>query len=262
MTSRNLMATLAIKYKGEWEKEMKAIREKEKLTDEDVNKYISKVKGYNFVTILDAEYPESLKKIFQPPLVLFYKGNINLFKSKKTLGVCGTRDVSDYGKRVTSNIIGDYIANHKDVPIVTGLSCGVSKEAASAATAVDGKIILVMISGIENVYPKEMKGLYDEACRSGLVVSEYPGDVNAAEDHGPMRDRIIAGLSSKLLATEAKMNSGCSITVMYALSQGKDVMAVPCNVDVENNTTNKYIQDGALLVMNVEDVEYIMSEEN
>jgi len=258
ISGRNLLAALSVKYKGDFKLMLKAIKEKEKLTDEEIDDYLKSIKS-KYLTILDDEYPESLKRVFMPPLVLYYYGDLSLLdKENNLVAVIGSRQCSSYGEKATK-IFSEALVKNKRI-IVSGLAMGIDSIAEQTAVDNKGKTIAVLGSGIDYPYPKSNKKLYDIIKKDHLLISEYPDKLEPVKEYFPMRNRIVAALSDKVLVTEAYANSGTCITVMYALSMGKDVLAVPAEI-FKMSATNKIIQDGGFLVDNVEDLLYLTQKE-
>lgn len=253
MSGRDLLIYLSLKYEGDFEKMLKAIKNKEETNDDEIKKTIVTVKS-NVLTILDKDYPEELKHINMPPLVLYYYGDISLLDSVMRLAVVGSREASKYGIKITKNIVTDIASK---VTVVSGLARGI--DAIAHQTAIDnkGRTIGVLGCGIDYIYPKENDKLYAQIKKEHLLISEYPNFTKPKPDYFPMRNRIISAIAQKVLVTEAYKNSGTNITVLFALKQGKDVMAVPYPADTQSSA-NKLIQDGAFLVENGDDVLYLM----
>lgn len=162
------------------------------------------------------------------------------------------RKPSNYGLKMTTKVTCSLIK--KGYTIISGMALGV--DAISHRTAIynGGKTIAVLGSGINYPYPKRNRDIYDVLKENHLVISEYPGSLPPKKEYFPIRNRLIAGLSKRLLVTEAKLKSGTMITVNYALNQGKDVYAVPSSLDSENIGCNHLIQLGASLFLNVDDL--------
>lgn len=251
MKAREIIAFLSIKYDGNYKKIMDAIKEKEKINEEEALNSINKLKS-KYVTIIDDEYPQYLKHIPAPPLILFYYGDLSILdiKNRKKLAVIGSRNSSEYGERMTINIVSKI---SKQVTIISGLARGIDKIAHETCIKNKGKTVAILGSGIDYIYPKENSDIYEEIKKNHLLISEYPNSVIPEPQNFPFRNRIISGLSDKILVTEAYNKSGTSVTVLHALRQGKDVMTVPYNAD-KNSACNKLIQDGAALVENADDV--------
>jgi len=258
ISGRNLLAALSIKYNGDFKLMLKAIKEKEKLTDEEVDGYLKSIKS-KYLTILDDEYPDSLKRVFMPPLVLYYYGDISLLnKDNNLIAVIGSRHSTEYGEK-TTKIFSESLAKNKRI-IVSGLAMGIDSIAHQTCIDNAGKTIAILGSGIDYPYPKSNKKLYDIIKKDHLLISEYPNKYEPTKECFPMRNRIVAALANKVLVTEAYANSGTCITVMYALSMGKDVLAVPAEI-FKMSATNKIIQDGGFLVDNVEDLLFLTKKQ-
>ena len=207
-------------------------------------------KNIKMVTINDEEYPENLKKIDFPPIVLYAIGNVELLKHK-SIAVIGCRLCSDYGKNIAKVIAN--ILSKNGVVVVSGMARGIDKYAHLGALEEYNSTIAVLGSGVDYVYPYENKKIYESIiAKDGLIISEYPiGSVPDAKNF-PERNRIISGLSEGVVVIEAKERSGSFITVEYALNQGKDVFAVPGNINSVNSSgTNRLIYDGAIPIISV-----------
>ena len=249
MTGRNILIYLAVKYKGNWNLIYKAIVNKEIAKEEDVNKVVSLVAAKT-ITIIDKEYPSSLKDIPNPPFVLFYHGDISLLETN-IISIVGSRDVSSYGEEMTRFIVSSLIKNNET--ICSGLARGVDKIALETALDNFYNTIAVLPSGIDNCYPKENLLLYNIIKKDHLLISEYPGLVEPNADNFPLRNRIISALSQSLFVVEAKKKSGTMITISYSLENGKDIFCLPHNVD-GIHYCNSLIKEGAFLVESAEDI--------
>lgn len=257
MTARDLLLCLSIKYKGDFKKMLNAIQNKETATEEQLKEANESLKT-KFITILDQEYPTELKTVTMPPLVLYYIGDISLLKSEEIhVAVIGSREYSPYGEKVTKLFV-EPLAKNKRV-IVSGMARGIDSIAHETCINAGGKTIAVLGNGILKAYPSSNQKLYDEIKKNHLVISEYPGELEATPENFPMRNRIVAGISNKILVTEGHVNSGTNITVLFALKQGKDILAVPSEIG-KQSACNKLIQDGAYLVETVDDVLYLTSK--
>ncbi|MDQ0148934.1 DNA-processing protein DprA [Eubacterium multiforme] len=206
----------------------------------------------NFITIKDPMYPESLKRIEEPPYVLFYKGNLKLL-NKRSVSIVGSRKNSLYGERATRIITKELVKN--DICIVSGGAKGIDTIAHDEALKNHGNTIAVLGSGIDVCYPQRNRGLFNEISKEGLLISEFfPGTKPYAYNF-PRRNRIISGLSESIIVTEATEKSGSLITVSCALAQGKDVLVVPQSIFSEGGLgANLLIRDGAFIYTSIEDV--------
>ena len=249
--AREVLIYLSYKFKGDWEKIYEALRKKEyNFTKSEVDKALQKLKC-KVITILDSNYPTYLRKVFRPPFVLYYYGDICLINDfTKAIAVVGSRDCSSYGISATHEIVKDIA---KDFIIVSGMAKGIDSIAHQTAINYGGKTVAVMCTGIEKCYPADVIDLYKELKKNHLVISEYPGYTTPPKECIPFRNRLIAGMSRITIVGEAHMRSGTSITVGLALEMGRDVLCVPYPID-SHSLCNRLIQFGAGLVENGNDV--------
>lgn len=242
---RMIVIYLAVKYQGDWEKILQAIKQREDIDYEKAEKVVREL-PFQAITILDPEYPDSLKNIYRPPFVLFYYGDFSLLNGKrKNLAVIGSREASEYGKSMVKKILPTLCQTN--INIISGLAKGIDVAAHQAALRSGGKTIAILGNGIDYCYPKENLSVYEEIKREHLLISEYPYDLRPSKQFFPWRNRLIAGLSEALFVVEAKSRSGTSLTINHALQQGKTIFVLPHRAD-EDNSTNKLIKDGAILV--------------
>jgi DNA processing protein len=205
------------------------------------------------MTIIDEDYPFLLKHIFDPPWVMYLKGNRRLIAETPALGVVGSRRPSLYGKTAIKSILPSVVK--QGYVIVSGLATGIDSYAHKIALIGKGKTIGVLGGGLFHIYPKENLQLASAIIKHGLLISETPPGRRPEPWMFPLRNRIISGLSSGIFIIEAKQNSGSLITAQYALDHGRDVFALPGNIDNELSTgSNKMIQDGAKLVLDSGDI--------
>lgn len=204
--------------------------------------YLNK-EGIRYITSTSVDYPSSLRNVYDPPYILFYKGDKSLLKDK-TGGIVGSRNCTNYGREVTIRITKELCAN--SITIVSGVAMGIDSVAHKVAVDEGGRTIGVLGCGIDIVYPKVNKKLYKDIERTGLLLSEFMPGTEPRGYNFPQRNRIISGLSERLVVIEASLKSGSLITVSYALEEGKSIMAVPGSVLQSNSTgCNKLIGDGA-----------------
>ena len=197
-------------------------------------------KGIVCVTARSEDYPESLKEIDQPPYTLFCLGDISLLNSDG-IAVVGTRTPTQYGKIITADFVKGLVLN--DFTIISGMAAGVDTVAHKTALENGGKTIAVLGGGFEHVYPAFNAELFKKIAKGGLIVSEYTPSTKPALYTFPFRNRIIAGLSKGVLITEAGEKSGALHTKEYALESGKEVFAVPGNVNSSmSKGTNRLIR--------------------
>ena len=245
-----LVLYFSLKYEGDFQSIYNALINKEQV-DEELRQELKQKLKCSYTTVLSDDYPESLKIINCPPFVLYYYGDLSLTK-KKMISIAGSREVTEYGKRAT-HYFATEIAN--DYVIVSGMARGVDTIAHKSAIECKGKTIAVLGTGIEYCYPRENKVLYDKLKESHLVISEYPGLTPPQRKMFPFRNRIITGLSEKLIITESRQKSGTMITAGYALEQGKDIYCVPSPFDSNSNGCNELIKQGAYILSNIDDLE-------
>ena len=243
---REILIYLSYFTNGNWNKMLSIINRRElEMDDEKTLQAVSKMKC-KAITMLDEDYPVYLKSVYKPPIVLFYYGDIELLKNpSRNVAVVGSRQNSEYGAEITRGIVKDVAKNYN---IVSGMALGIDSIAHEACLEVGGKTIAVLGSGIDSPYPKTNEELYQKIIKEGgLIISEYPGDLEPLPEFFPARNRIIAGLSQAVLITEAKNKSGTSITAHLALMLGKEVMCVPTTAG-QDSLCNALIRDGASLV--------------
>lgn len=184
--------------------------------------------GVVAVTIYSDMYPDELKNIYDPPQVLYCKGDVSLLSAADKMAIVGTRNVTRYGKDVTKEFAKDFA--RKGICVVSGMARGVDSYAHSETLDENGKTIAVLGCGPDVVYPKENLSLYERICEKGLVVSEYPAGTQPMAFRFPERNRIISGLSKGVLVTEAGVGSGSMITADLAVEQGKELYVVPGSI--------------------------------
>ena len=200
------------------------------LKQNDLQKVVDKMdeKGIRVVTFVSEDYPERLKQISDPPLVLYCKGDIRLLKSR-CFAIVGTRHITNYGKIITEKFAKDL--TDAGFTIVSGLASGVDSVAHRAALDRKGKVIAVFAGAYDNVFPTSNYDLAREIEGGGLLIWEFqPTFGGLRQFHFPVRNRIIAGLSEGVLITEAGAKSGALYTKNYALENNIDVFAVPGNI--------------------------------
>ena len=198
--------------------------------------------NYNFITIKDDVYPECLKEISNPPLKLYYKGNLDLLKEERLIAVVGTRNPSSYGKLCCEYMVKKMSC--ANITIVSGFAKGIDSIAHKTSLLTDGKTIAVIASGLDIVYPASNLSLYREIEEKGLILSEYEAGVKPFKSNFPQRNRIIAGLSRGTIVVESKDRGGSLITADLALEFNRDVYAVPGDVFSEySKGCNNLIRD-------------------
>lgn len=205
------------------------------------------------ITYFDEEYPPLLKEIFQPPWVLYAKGNINLLKKGILLAAVGSRQATPYGKNAIQTLFPKLIEH--EIILVSGLAAGIDTYVHKNAINLGGETIAVIAGGLYHIYPQENRNLALEMMKNQLVLSEYPPNTRPCKWHFPARNRIISGMSRGTLIIEAKHKSGSLITANYAVQEGRDVFAIPGNIfSPFSEGTNELIQQGAKLVKSSGDI--------
>lgn len=200
------------------------------------------------LTFDSKEYPASLRSLKNPPAVLYYIGALPDFNTSLCISVVGTRTMSEYGMRAAYKIAYEVAA--AGAVVVSGMALGIDGIASCAAISARGKTVAVLGCGIEIAYPKEHKKLRDIIRQNGAVITEFAPGTEPRGMNFPIRNRIISGLSQGTVVIDADKNSGSMITAKNAILQGRDVYAVPANIDSENSSgTNSLIRDGAQAVL-------------
>ncbi|MBI5476982.1 MAG: DNA-protecting protein DprA [Ignavibacteriales bacterium] len=205
------------------------------------------------VSFWDQLYPELLKKIYDPPTILFYKGTLHE-TDKYSIAIVGTRNPSEYGFSMAEKI-SDEIAK-LGITIVSGLARGIDTVVHSAAVKTNGRTFAVIGSGIDVIYPPENRTLFERIIKSGAVISEYEMGAKPDAVNFPKRNRIISGLSLGTIVIETDIGGGAMITANTALDQNREVFALPGNINSKKSKgCNLLIKEGrAKLVESVEDV--------
>ncbi|MBD9196839.1 MAG: DNA-protecting protein DprA [Clostridiales bacterium] len=205
------------------------------------------------LTAQDALYPQRLKNIYDPPLLLYGRGSMPLFDEEAAVAVVGTRDCTPYGVACAEKL-GFGLAAGGAV-VVSGLAKGIDAAAARGALRSGGMTIGVVGNGLDVHYPHESRYLYEDVAAAGVLFSEYPPGTEPAPAHFPVRNRILSGLSLAALVVEAPERSGALITAATALEQGRDVFAVPGPIDAPTSVgCNRLVRDGAGLVTDASDI--------
>ena len=219
-----------------------------------LNYHIKYMKENNIkiININEREYPQVLKEIYDPPISLYVKGNIEKLNNKN-IGIVGCRECTTYGKKSAEYF--SYNLSKQNINIVSGLAKGIDSYA-HLGSLNTGNTIAVLGNGLDMIYPKENLELANEIIkRGGTIISEYPCGTKPDKMKFPARNRIISGISSGIIVIEAKEKSGTLITVDFALEQGRDVFVVPGNINSINSVgTNDLIKQGARVVTTYEDV--------
>lgn len=220
----------------------------------DLDNEVEKVErtGAWLLTLKDNRYPSLLKTLPEAPPVLYVRGTLTP-EDDRALSVVGTRKATTYGRDVAHHL-SKLLAQH-GVTIISGLAHGIDTAAHRGALEGGGRTIAVSGCGIDQIYPRNNAQLANEIINCGAIITEFPVGVRPEGRNFPRRNRLISGLSLGVLVIEAPEHSGALITALTAAEQGRDVFAVPGNIfNPMSSGTNRLIQDGAKLVMTIEDI--------
>ena len=235
--NRNKLISLAVKYNGD----LNAIKKAVVRGEGDPNFELE-----SCITVFDDEYPIELFDIKKDdyPLVLFYKGNINLLKEKK-IAVIGTRRPNEYSKKATQT----FVQSQNDKAVVSGLAKGIDTIAHTYAN----KTIAVLGCGIDYIYPYENKKLYEKISKEGLILSEYPFKHEPTQAYFLRRNRIVAALADEIFVMEAKKRSGTISTINHALACKRKVTVLPQPLTNKDCINNTLISEGMNILTSLEE---------
>lgn len=208
--------------------------------------------GVKILPFSDRAYPAPLKSIFDPPLVIYVKGEYKQ-EDAVAVGIVGTRRPSVYGRSVGERLAAQLVG--RGFTVISGMALGVDAAAHGGAIKGGGRTIAVLGCGIDVVYPKENEELAEQIVKQGAIISEFPYGTTPSRESFPRRNRLISGLSLGIVVVEGKENSGALITARYAMEQGREVFAVPGKIDdMRSRGPHLLIKQGAKLVEGVEDI--------
>lgn len=223
------------------------------LDKEKLSRELSSMKksGVKAVSIFDDSYPENLKTIYSPPIILYIKGDVAP-RDADSIAIVGTRQPSHYGLSICERL--SYQLASMGITVVSGMARGIDTMAHRGALEA-GRTIAVLGSGLDCIYPAENKELAEEISEKGAVVSEFPMNTPPHRFNFPRRNRVICGLSLGVLIVEASVRSGSLITADFALDENRELFAVPGQAGaVRSEGSNNLIKQGAKLVEDVEDI--------
>lgn len=207
----------------------------------------------DWITLMDEDYPALLRNVYDPPFLLFLKGNRNLLHGPKKLAIIGSRNATTYTDEILRDMIPQLVK--KKIIIVSGLAQGADTVAHNESIQSGGQTIGVLGGGFNHIYPKQNEGLARHMMKHQLLLSEYPPYIKPEKWQFPFRNRIISGLSDAVLVTEARKKSGTFITADYALNEGREVLCIPGSIyEPLAEGTNSLIQEGARMVLSIEDI--------
>jgi DNA processing protein len=208
--------------------------------------------GGRVITLKDEEYPKRLKDIYDPPALLYVRGELKK-EDEFAISIVGSRKTTPYGRWFTEKVSQE-LARH-GVTIVSGMARGIDSLAHWGAISGGGRTIAVLGCGVDVIYPSENRDLFAKIIDRGAILSEFQMGSPPEGGHFPRRNRIISGLSLGVVVVQASEKSGSLITAGYALEQGREVFAVPGNVGTESSRgTHRLIKEGAKLVESSEDI--------
>ncbi|KPK38774.1 MAG: hypothetical protein AMJ78_09510 [Omnitrophica WOR_2 bacterium SM23_29] len=222
--------------------------------EKELERELKLIKKHNVkvISYLDKSYPENLKEIHNPPIILYVKGDISP-EDKFAIAIVGSRNASHYGI-ATAERLGYELAS-RGLSIISGLARGIDAAGHKGALKAKGRTTAVLGSGLANIYPPEHIELADEIAKNGTIVSEFAMETAPLKENFPRRNRIISGLSLGVVVVEAARNSGALITADFALEQGRELYAVPGQARVVTSYgTNMLIRQGAKLVEMADDI--------
>lgn len=253
MKANEILIYLSLKYKGQQKDIYNAIKAKEAVHEEEVEKIAAPFLD-RVITVIDRDYPDGWKQLRNPSIVSFYEGDRTLLQSsylRRSVTYVGSRDASGEGKRIAREM-GRGLAK-EGVLLISGLARGIDGEVMRGAMEGKGKIIGISGAGIDIDYPAQNRDIYDYIRKNGLLLSEFPPGVRPHPEFFPQRNRLLAGLGAVIIVGEAERRSGSLITANIAIEQGKDIGAIPTSPFKESGT-NALIKDGAYLIDELEDI--------
>lgn len=209
-------------------------------------------KNIRIITLFDADYPKLLKEIPDPPIVLYVKGAF-IEADENAIGIVGSRGASYYGLSCAKKF-SEALARF-GLTIVSGMARGIDTASHRAALDASGRTVAVLGSGLNNIYPPENSGLFEEIAQKGAVLSQFSLNTEPLAQNFPVRNRIISGLSRGILVVEASQKSGALITARFALDQGREIFSIPGKLSSETSAgTNDLIKQGARMVTEPEEI--------
>lgn len=208
--------------------------------------------GVCIINLEDSRYPAALKQIYDPPVILYFKGTLEK-SDNLSIAIVGSRRCSLYGSEQASRFA--HILASSGFTIVSGMARGIDSAAHRGALTASGRTLAIQGCGLAKIFPSENKKLFEQIAESGACISELPLNYEPLSENFPSRNRIIAGLSLSVIVVEASERSGALITARAAMENNREVMAVPGKIDsAMSKGTNRLIKDGAKLIDSVEDI--------
>lgn len=236
-------------------KNFEGLRKNPGLLEKDFSEILSicEKKKIKITSFLRDDYPENLKPIYDAPVLLYYRGNLNT-NDKFSIGIVGTRTPSEYGRQMCENFSQEF--SKLSIPLMSGMAKGIDSICHKTACKFGNVNYAILGCGVDVIYPPENKKLYDEVAEAGAVVSEFPPGTFPDKPNFPKRNRIISGISVGTIIIESNARGGALITAGFAIDQDREVFAVPGHLNSkQSDGTNNLIKKGtAKLVMNADDV--------
>lgn len=199
------------------------------------------------ITFFDEAYPKNLRHIYDPPSVIYTKGNVNILQNERRIAVVGSRKATQYSKNALEHLLPSLL--NEEFVVVSGLARGADKMAHDVTITLGGATIGVLGYGFQHVYPREHEELIKEMSQTQLLISEYPPYMGPKRWQFPMRNRLISGISWGILVTEAEKKSGTLSTVDYGLDHGRSIFVLPGNIlSPLSELPHKLASEGATLV--------------
>jgi len=220
----------------------------------DIDTEMQRIEEHNVtvITLDDLRYPLRLAEIYEPPILLYVRGEL-LDRDKNSVAIVGTRRASLYGREVAERLAGELA--QRGITVVSGMAEGIDSAAHWGALKAGGRTIAVLGGGVDVIYPAGNKQLMEEIISSGCLISEFPMGCPARGGNFPRRNRIISGLTLGTVVVEGDRHSGALITARYAAEQGREVFAVPGNVNSPRTAgPHSLIKDGAKLTETANDI--------
>jgi DNA processing protein len=227
----------------------------------NIEKYLNELQNnhINFITSEEPLYPKLLLEIHNPPLLLYYQGNLEIF-NQPSIAIVGSRQSSFYGKQVVKKIVSELA--QAGFLIISGLALGIDTEAHQVTLVYKGKTAAVLGTGLNYIYPSINRDLAQDIIKEGCLISEFPIGTPPLKNNFPRRNRLIAGLAQVTLVIEASEKSGALITARFALAENREVMAIPGSIfSPSSQGTNNLIKLGAWPITNAQDIFSILGIE-
>ncbi len=240
------------KVEGITSRKIDAIKKAQENIDLESELKLAKENDINIITILDKDYPQNLRNIYDPPPVLYIQGHLRE-SDYNGIAIVGSRRASFYGLSMALRLSSELA--EMGITVISGLARGIDTASHKGALQVQGRTIAVLGGGLLKLYPPENKKLAESIAENGAVISEFSLEVPPLAKNFPRRNRIISGLSLGVVVVEAARNSGALITADLALQQSREVFAVPGKMDsVTSFGSHSLIKQGAKLISNTNDI--------